>query len=148
MTPVHDELPELPETRGVMFSGVDSSVGRCRDWIRRVLLPYSDDVRETAALLLSEVATNAVRHTRSGQRGGVFSVIATFDADVLRVSVRDQGAHTLPIPVPAYDDEECGRGLCLLSALATAWDSRGGSAGRLVWFELALKPAEDPDTAA
>ncbi len=39
--------------------------------------------------MLSELATNAVVHSRSGQPGGTFTVRAELGAQRLRVEVRD-----------------------------------------------------------
>src|SRR5690606_15151386 len=92
------------------------------------------------------LATNTLRHTASGAPGGLFSVIATIDASHLRISVHDQGGPNTPAPptaaLPGNADQallSCsGRGLLLVSSLATAWDTRPTPTGRTLWFELDL----------
>lgn len=86
----------------------------------------------TAALLVSELVTNAVRHTRSllllGIRvaDGVLLVAVTDDAPdppVLRAS--DHGAVN-------------GRGMQIVDALADRWGVTSSDDHKIVWFELAL----------
>ena len=49
-----------------------------------------------ARLLVSEVTTNALRHTASGTAGGGFRVSYELRDDQLRVEVYDAGARTTP----------------------------------------------------
>ena len=94
----------------------------------------TDDVRDTATLLTSELVTNAYQH------GGTAMVV---DADVLgeqlRVSVTDSG-DDLPeqsAPPPAGTLAPRGRGLFLVASLATRWGTRPKPLhGKAVWFEL------------
>lgn len=137
------DLP-LPRTYSSSFPGLAGQVSAARRWLERALdaAPASSDAAFTACLLLSELATNSIRHTASGAPGGLFSVIAVVDADRLRVSVHDQGGPGLPAlrgnpAAPALPTG--GRGLGLVDALATAWDTHAGPTGRTVWFELPLK---------
>jgi serine/threonine-protein kinase RsbW len=53
-------------------------------------------IREVARLLVSEVTTNALRHTASGTAGGGFRVSYELRDDRLRVEVYDAGALTTP----------------------------------------------------
>jgi two-component sensor histidine kinase len=89
-------------------------------------------VTEDAALLLSEVATNALAHSASG-RGGGFTVTVLHRSGDVRVEVADQGGLWLP---ETAEDEVHGRGLVIVSSLARAWGITGDEAGRTVWFEL------------
>jgi len=58
-------------------------------------------------------------------------------AGPLRLSVTDAN-NTLPTPRDASPDDESGRGLTLVAALADEWDAepRPGGIGKTVWFEL------------
>jgi hypothetical protein len=51
---------------------------------------------------------------------------------------------TLPEPRTAALDEESGRGLTLVAALADTWgaEPREGGIGKTVWYELACEPCE------
>ncbi|MFC4032892.1 ATP-binding protein [Streptomyces polygonati] len=94
------------------------------------------DTAETATLLLSELVTNAVRHSRvpGRQIGARFQLLS---ATVLRVEVSDAG-NGLPVLRRSAPDDESGRGLALVEALSRAWGSyrRPYSIGKTVWFEL------------
>jgi serine/threonine-protein kinase RsbW len=89
-----------------------------------------------ALICLSELASNAVVHSRSSQPGGTFSVRIQLDGQRLRVEVCDQGGpwHS---PGRTSTDEPSGRGLLIVSQLATRWGCAGHSrTGWTVWFEL------------
>ena len=99
------------------------AIGVCRDG-------GLQELADTAALLVSEVATNALVHG-----SGDVQVRATASAGRLRVEVTD-GDPGLPKPRQAGALDEGGRGLALLDALATAWGTAPGPDGKTVWFEL------------
>ena len=88
-----------------------------------------------AALLTSELATNAIQHTATGH-GGTFEVIICQRPATVRIAVLDGGS--LAIPAPALDQRlhTSGRGLALVDALARQWGQQGNQCGRAVWFEL------------
>ncbi|NUR01237.1 MAG: ATP-binding protein [Streptomyces sp.] len=115
-------------------------VGRARTLLRAQagVWQLSDDTAETAVLLLSELVTNAVRHSRVG--GRYIGTRCVLRADALRVEVSDAG-DGLPALRTARDDEEAGRGLALVQALSTAWsaDPRPYGIGKTVWFELSVR---------
>ena len=112
------------------FPGTPEYVARVRHWLRAVLgaCPAADD----ATLLLSELATNALKHSASGQ-GGAFAVTVSHRCADLRVEVADQGGPWAP---DAAMDELRGRGLHIVGSLARAWGVTGDESGRTVWFEL------------
>lgn len=92
-----------------------------------------DDTRDTAALLTTELVSNAIRHTRDEL---VVSVRVT--GGRLRVGVADS-SHRRPQLVQVGRRDTSGRGLHLVDAMADRWgvdpDERG--LGKTVWFELA-----------
>ncbi|MDA2810869.1 ATP-binding protein [Nocardiopsis sp. RSe5-2] len=137
------DLP-LPRTYSSTFHGLADQVPAARRWLERALVAdaATSDTAFTACLLLSELATNSIRHTASGMPGGLFSVIAVVDAERLRVSVHDQGGPGVPViraHPAALGLHRGGRGLGLVDALAAAWDTHTGPTGRTVWFEVLLK---------
>ncbi|MEU6216026.1 ATP-binding protein [Streptomyces sp. NPDC047022] len=112
------------------------SVARARQLTRARLGVWAvcEDTRETAALVVSELVTNAIVHT-AGER--VLCELRDAD-DVVRIAVRDEGcAPGEPRPVPQRPDEEHGRGLLLVAGLCRAWGVQDASPGLLVWAELA-----------
>ncbi|WP_372441041.1 ATP-binding protein [Actinacidiphila acididurans] len=96
-----------------------------------------EDVAETAVLLVSELVTNAVRHSRVAGRYILARCVLREDA--LRVEVGDAG-DGVPVVRAAGDEAEGGRGLALVDALAAKWgtEPRAYGIGKTVWFELAL----------
>lgn len=93
----------------------------------------SEDTCDSAALVVSELVTNAIVHTASEM-----VVCELHDgAELVRIAVRDQGcAPGEPQPSPQRPDEEHGRGLLLVDALSHAWGAQEHGPGLLVWAEL------------
>jgi serine/threonine-protein kinase RsbW len=88
---------------------------------------------EDALLCLSEVATNAIQHSRSARPGGQFTVRAAYAPGHLRVDVEDDGG---PWQAHSPHHDHGGRGLAILTALA-CWDTSTDHAGhRTIWFEI------------
>lgn len=90
-------------------------------------------------LMVCEIATNAVRHTASGETGGGIRVTVMASSTRLRVEVRDDGgaAHAPGIPSRQFEWTESGRGLMVVEGLARDWGAavdRDG--GGTVWFEV------------
>ena len=89
---------------------------------------------EHAVLLTSEVVTNALRNGTGQVRVGC-------DADTLTVRVEvgddDRGR---PHVRRAGADEESGRGMFLVDALASAWGVTDTAHGKVVWFEVPAQP--------
>jgi hypothetical protein len=76
------------------FTGDASAVGQARRFVAGVLgedFPGLDDV----LVLVSEVASNAVRHSASGD-GGAFEVAVAVSGESVRVEVGDQGSGSEP----------------------------------------------------
>jgi anti-sigma regulatory factor (Ser/Thr protein kinase) len=119
------------------FNGRPDQVLLARQFVVSALVEDSP-IREVVRLLVSEVTTNALRHSASGTARGKVQVSDEFRDDRLRVEVDDAGARTAP-QRRAHDLEAPGgRGLELVDALASRWGTLGGPDGRVVWFELDL----------
>lgn len=86
---------------------------------------------DTVALLVSEVATNAVLHAY----GPEIRVRVVDRGERLRIEVAD-GSPVLPVPRRARDGAENGRGLALVEALAVRWGVEGRPDGKELWFEI------------
>ncbi len=130
------------------FPGNPGSVAHARCWLDD-LLRFSHhavvpaDTRATAVLLLSELATNSVRHSRSAD-DGTFTVHVFVDSARLRVEVEDDGPRDgqragLRVAGP---DEEAGRGLLLVDAFADTWGPLPHDPG--MFFELTWCAAAPP----
>jgi anti-sigma regulatory factor (Ser/Thr protein kinase) len=100
---------------------------RCRE------LDLGAPLCQSLILLVSEVVSNAVRHSAGDSKAPV-QLIATFGKQTIRVMVTDAGVGFTPRPRdPARTDD--GYGLYLLEKVAARWgvESRGDTK---VWFEL------------
>src|SRR5712691_3283417 len=129
------------------FPGGAAAVGLARAFVTGVLgeeWPRLDDV----LLLVSEIASNAIRHTASGDERGGFDVVVAMDVHTARVEIGDRGSSSEPrIPDgdgggPGADVLTGGRGLRIVDALADGWGHRGDELGRVVWFEVTGKPGD------
>ena len=118
----------LPET--ITVPSVPRSVAAVRRFAVEACGDCADDVRDTVALLVSEVATNALVHGT-----GDVQVRVARRGPVLRVEVAD-GSTQAPLPRSADPDAEGGRGLALVDALASDWGTEVTGTGKTVWFEL------------
>ena len=88
------------------------------------------DLAATAALLVSELVTNAITHA-----SGPIGVTAACLDGTLRVEVRD-GEPAPPILRHSSAIDEAGRGLAVVAHIAHAWGIFLEADGKTVWFEL------------
>jgi anti-sigma regulatory factor (Ser/Thr protein kinase) len=100
---------------------------RCRE------LELGGSLCQSLILLVSEVISNAVRHSAGDEKKPV-KLVATFDERTIRVMVTDAGVGFTPRPRDPASSQD-GYGLYLLEKVATRWgvESRGDTK---VWFEL------------
>jgi len=113
------------------------AAGRARRLTAEILTAWGrTETIEVAQLLVSEVVTNAVRF--AGARSALCVTVSAHDGRV-RVAV-DDGSSLRPVLKPAHDDDETGRGMHLVAALATQWGvvetPPDQGPGKQVWFEL------------
>ena len=120
-----------PPVIAQVFAGDAGQVRAARRFLAGPLdgCPAADD----ALLCVSELATNAVLHSRSGRPGGRFTVRARRQAGSVRVEVTDEGG---PWARERDGDGQSGRGLLIVSEVASRWGRDEGGAGRTVWFEI------------
>lgn len=119
-----------------------SSVPLARRWLADRLAAAPRALRETAALLTSELVTNAVLHAATE-----ITVTIRREPTGLRVEVADDDPQ-LPA-VKQYDEAAAtGRGLSVVTALADTWGFTRRGAGKVVWFELGATTAPVDEQAA
>ncbi|MDI3409513.1 ATP-binding protein [Streptomyces cavernicola] len=113
------------------FTRRRASIGRVRTSVRQAIAGHLPTDRvEDVVLCASELATNALRHTPSGRD---FRVRLALEGGVLRLEVHDAGDGS-PRVCEAAEDDDHGRGLFLVAALADSWGtSRRDGPGKLVW---------------
>ncbi|MEP6696233.1 MAG: ATP-binding protein [Pseudonocardiales bacterium] len=113
------------------LDGDPQRVAEARRMTERTLASWGlSELADTAALLVSELMTNAVLHARSG-------VVVTLrhDTDKVRVEVFD-GSPLPPRMRHFRADAGTGRGVRLLDTLASEWGIEGQAGGKVVWFTL------------
>ncbi|MEV0264236.1 ATP-binding protein [Streptomyces sp. NPDC050617] len=102
------------------------------------------EVADAAELLLSELVANAVKASAEpGGAGRDVGVRFTLAAGRLRVEAVD-GGDGWPVLNQAEGDDECGRGLAVVAALADAWGVAPHEAGKAVWAELTVTNSAVP----
>ncbi|MEV7992115.1 ATP-binding protein [Streptomyces sp. NPDC086077] len=89
-----------------------------------------DDLADTVELLVSELVTNALRHTR-----GPLRLNLQLRRSGLVCEVEDT-ERTGPVRCVVDADSEGGRGTELLDLLADAWGSIRMPTGKTVWFAV------------
>jgi anti-sigma regulatory factor (Ser/Thr protein kinase) len=119
-------FPEQPE-----------SVTEARRFATGVLQDVPPEITATVELLVSELATNCIRHTDSA-----FDLTIIQAGNQIRVEATDYdvGKPTMQSPKPS---DPSGRGLRIVDALAAAWGVEHRSAqGKTVWFTVAVAAPE------
>ncbi len=141
-------LPRRSPGRTVVLRvlpGTADSAAAARQLTRELLGPGHPAI-DTAMLLVSELVTNSVTHSRSGLPGGTVTVaVSTGSAGVL-IQVRDDGGLTEPrlvsMQATGTEGAEHGYGLLLVAALADTWGTAITREGRLTWCRvMATLPA-------
>ncbi|MFI8236123.1 ATP-binding protein [Streptomyces sp. NPDC085866] len=108
-----------------------TSVRRARRLVTAQLSDWAlGDLADTAELLVSELVTNALRHTR-----GPLRLNLRLRHSRLLCEVEDTES-TCPALNVVDSDAEGGRGIELLDLLADAWGSMRTPTGKTMWFEL------------
>ncbi len=110
-----------------------AEVGRARAAVREQLHDWGlAGLADAAELMVSELVTNAVRHSHSRP-----VELRLVRGDTLLCEVDDDD-HELPTLLSAGPTDEAGRGLRVVSTLAREWGTSRTKAGKTVWFELTL----------
>lgn len=133
---------ETRRTLQLTLPATTDAVGLARQATRIALAAWRlAFLEETAALLVSELATNVVRHAR-GSAGVMALELETMDT-WLRIEIADSDPRWPQPRIPAGFDDS-GFGFILVEALAAKWGVREMAQGKVVWAELDTRrlPAE------
>ena len=128
--------PEVTCTR--VFAGCPESVSAARSWVAG-FFPVPAAAAD-AALMTSELMTNAVLHSASRLPGGQVTVSVLNGDGMVRVDVIDQGQ----VPSGARACHGLGQGLVLVSQLADTF----GADGTDRWFTVATAERAGEDLSA
>ncbi|WDV55602.1 SpoIIE family protein phosphatase [Streptomyces coeruleorubidus] len=110
-----------------------AEVGRARAVVREQLHDWGlAKLAAPAELLVSELVTNAVRHSRARP-----VALRLVRGDTLLCEVDDDD-HELPTLLGTGPLDDAGRGLRVVSTLSREWGTSRTKAGKTVWFELTL----------
>ena len=129
--------PELPS--GDPHSAVRrleptvSAAKAARRFAQQTLAEWGEElacVEEAILLIVSELVTNAARHT-----GMPFLLILSRGRDHVRVEVLDRSA-AVPAPVEFDTESDGGRGLHIVGAVSTRWGTEVHDHGKTVWAEV------------
>jgi anti-sigma regulatory factor (Ser/Thr protein kinase) len=122
------------------FPHEPESVPAARRFATGVLRGVSADTLEAVELMVSELATNCIRHTDSG-----FELMITRTGGDIRIEATD-GAGGKPEMRSPKPTDPSGRGLRIIDMLSAEWgvDQRAAT-GKTVWFTV---PDTTPASAA
>jgi anti-sigma regulatory factor (Ser/Thr protein kinase) len=118
----------------ITLPGVDRSVGRGRAFLREILGPDHPALSDLL-VCVSELITNAHRHTDSG-RGGRITLMLAASAGIVRAEVTDDGAGGARPRIRAEDGGERGRGMRIVEALSACWGFEEDGVRTTVWAEF------------
>ncbi|WP_162603877.1 ATP-binding protein [Streptomyces sp. CS014] len=99
-----------------------------------------DVLSDTVQILVSEMVTNALVHTSTPRIG---MTLTRTGPHTVRVAVTDNASTVCAGAEPDEDDEN-GRGLLLIEALASRWGQTPTPGGKQVWAELDTHHGEGP----
>jgi anti-sigma regulatory factor (Ser/Thr protein kinase) len=105
-----------------------TSVSAARHYVESRLGGLPVEVRDRVKLMVSEVATNAVKHAGSG-----FDLTLKVTGTEVKVEIRDHGPGrpTRRDPPPTQPN---GRGLMIVEAVSASWGIKQHRDGSTVWF--------------
>lgn len=125
------------------FASTPGSVSDARHAFDGLGAELGDPLHMTVVLLVSELVTNSVRHSKVAN--GVIELLASIGPELVRVEVSDDG-EGFDLPPIAQHDAEMGRGLQLVQKLADRW-GRPTGLRTSVWFEIDRLPRPARRTA-
>ena len=117
------------------FAPNPGSTRSARHFVLHAVGDAPPGLRDAIAVMVGELAMNAVQHARTG-----FQVTAELTDGTLRVAVTDSGGNypaAGPMPPPSSSR---GRGLPIVDSLADDWGITPARHGRSksIWFKIAV----------
>jgi serine/threonine-protein kinase RsbW len=123
------------------FPHEPESVPAARHFATSALRGSLPETLEAVELMVSELATNCIRHTDSG-----FELTIMRTGQDIRIEATDRAGGTPTMRSPKPTDPS-GRGLKIIDMLSANWGVRAdGPLGKTVWFTIADRAAEPSRT--
>ena len=141
--PDHRAEGDTAPRHTITLPGVESSVADGRRFVRRTI-GSRHPVLERVTLGVSELATNAIMHTPSGD-GGQITIGLVAAGGLVRAEVTNDGTMTAKPRIRRDTTAENGRGILIVDALADAWGVIKGSGTTTVWAEFRVSSWRRPD---
>jgi anti-sigma regulatory factor (Ser/Thr protein kinase) len=121
----------VKETR--RFPREATSVGAARRFATQLLAGAPAKTVDAVELMVSELATNCIRHAEAA-----FEVTVSRARGRVRIAVTDDAGGTPTMRSPGPEDPT-GRGLLIVDAFSDAWGvEREGRGGKTVWFMVTV----------
>jgi serine/threonine-protein kinase RsbW len=116
------------------FQHAPESVTAARRFATSMLADLAAEMLETVELMVSELASNCIRHTDAGFELAIFRTTGE-----IRVEATDD-AGGVPLKRSAEPTDPSGRGLQIVDMLSSAWGvERRVPAGKTVWFTVDIR---------
>ncbi len=113
------------------FAHSPASIRQAREFARDALQGFPARVVDTVTLMVSELATNCIRHAH-----GPFDLRVIRRPGEIRIEATDQGLGEPRVRSPAATDPN-GRGLQIVEMLSTSWGCNPAPGARkTVWFTV------------
>ncbi len=130
-SPSSEQGTSSPRATGVRrFPPVPASVAAARRFVDGLLSGSDPELCERAVLIVSELATNALRHV-----GSAFTVELDAGSASTYLAVADESP-VPPRPRTPEPTETGGRGMQIVDAVADDWGVDARAAGKIVWCRL------------
>lgn len=114
------------------------SVAAARRFANETLADLPRELVQAVELMVSELATNSIRHANSS-----FRVEIERRPDLVRVEVSDSAGDVMPTMRSPGPEEPTGRGLRIVSLFSHSWGiTQSGGADKSVWFTVADPQAQ------
>lgn len=121
------------------LAGTPDQVAHARAIVRE-MLGADHALLEDVLLMTSELTTNALRHSASGDEEGTLALSVSCTDRWVRVMVRDEGSTEFPRVLQAGTGAVGGRGIALVDRLSARWGFTSEPNSTGVWFEAGTKP--------
>jgi anti-sigma regulatory factor (Ser/Thr protein kinase) len=141
-----DVAPTWPFRTDLELAAFPSAVSCARAHVRSVAREWGlAELADTAELLASELATNAIRaserlRTRADLESiPVVRIWLASDQAAIAIHVWDSNDE-MPVREDVGPEDECGRGLMLVESLGQDWGAYREQNGKVVWVVIGAMP--------